>query len=375
MTMREVGEETWQRARGAGASLHERGQRAFSRTRAWMDGDGEQLAHGLGWFSLGLGLAELAAPEGLARFMGVRADDDNCALLRACGLRELANGVGILTTEEPQSLLWGRVAGDVMDLLLLGAAAASRNTRRERLALAGAAVLGVTALDVLAAQQCTSHPPAGARALGDGGASRLMGRGRAAGRGRSTAPHLRPNVHVKRAITVWQSPLEVYRFWHQLDNLPSFMSHLESIEVLDARRSHWKTKAPLGMSVEWDAEITIDEAGQRIAWRSLPGGDVEHAGEVRFVPTSDGHGTEVHVELRYRPPAGRVGAVFAKLFGEAPEQQIAADLRRFKQVLETGEVVRSDARIRRTPHPARPAPQRALPHAPVPQPWQEGETR
>jgi uncharacterized membrane protein len=108
------------------------------------------------------------------------------------------------------------------------------------------------------------------------------------------------------------------------------------------------------MSVEWDAEITEDRANELIAWRSLPGAEVDNVGRVRFVPAPGGRGTEVHVELSYRPPAGVLGATFAKLFGEAPEQQIEGDLRRLKQVLETGEVVHSDASIHRGAHSARP---------------------
>jgi uncharacterized membrane protein len=108
------------------------------------------------------------------------------------------------------------------------------------------------------------------------------------------------------------------------------------------------------MTDEWDAEIIDDRPNELIAWRSLDGATVDNSGVVRFKPAPDGQGTEVHVELHYKPPAGKIGATIAKLFGEAPEQQVRDDLRAFKQVMEIGEIVQSDASIHRRPHSARP---------------------
>jgi uncharacterized membrane protein len=113
-------------------------------------------------------------------------------------------------------------------------------------------------------------------------------------------------------------------------------------------------RAPAGTEVEWDAELIDDQPHRLIAWRSLEGADIPNAGVVRFVPAPGNQGTEVHVELSYDPPGGRVGALFAKLFGEEPQQQVASDLRRLKQVLEAGEVIKSDSSIYRGPHPAQP---------------------
>jgi uncharacterized membrane protein len=127
------------------------------------------------------------------------------------------------------------------------------------------------------------------------------------------------------------------------------MEHVESVRTSGNGRSHWVATAPAGTKVEWDAEITDDVAGQLIAWRSLPGSGVDNAGRVRFAPAPRGQGTEVHVELDYEPPAGAVGAFVAKLFGEEPNQQLADDLRRFKQIVETGEIARSDG----SPHGTR----------------------
>jgi uncharacterized membrane protein len=165
-------------------------------------------------------------------------------------------------------------------------------------------------------------------------------------------------IDVRRTITIAKSPEELYRFWRRLENLPQFMSHLASVHQIDERRSHWKAKAPAGTHVEWDAEIVEDQPNRMIAWCSLEGSQIDNVGRVRFVPAPAGLGTEVHVELSYRPPGGSVGRAIAMLFGEEPSQQIMGDLRRLKQVMETGEVLHSDASIHALPHPAEPPAQR-----------------
>jgi uncharacterized membrane protein len=161
--------------------------------------------------------------------------------------------------------------------------------------------------------------------------------------GISTAPShtksaIHAGVHLERSITVDRPAAELYHFWRNFENLPRFMHHLESVRVLDNRRSHWVANAPAGRVVEWDAEIINERENELIAWHSLEGADVDHAGSVRFRPAPQGRGTEIRVSLQYYPPAGKVGATLAKLLGEAPEQQIHDDLRRFKQIMETGEV-------------------------------------
>ncbi|HYC31071.1 MAG TPA: SRPBCC family protein, partial [Gemmatimonadales bacterium] len=112
--------------------------------------------------------------------------------------------------------------------------------------------------------------------------------------------------------------------------------HLESVRVMDERRSHWVAKGPAGSRIEWDAEIHNELPNELIAWRSLPGAEVDHAGSVHFEPSAAG-GTEVRVILRYDPPGGKAGAAVARLFGEEPSQQVAEDLRRFKQVMEAAD--------------------------------------
>jgi uncharacterized membrane protein len=121
------------------------------------------------------------------------------------------------------------------------------------------------------------------------------------------------------------------------------MSHVQSIQVTDDRHSHWKVNAPAGTSVEWDAEIIDDQPNARIAWQSLPGALTPNAGSVRFGRSTGDRGTRVIVELQYDPPLGKIGATVAKLLGEEPEKQVYDELRSFKQVMEIGEVTRSDA--------------------------------
>ena len=278
--------------------------------------DEEQLARGLGWFSLGLGLAELLAPRAVGRVAGVRG---NTGLIRLFGLREIASGIAIFTQgKRPAGAMWSRVVGDALDLACLGAAFASPNSNKGRVAFATANVLTVTALDVLCAQQLSAD-----------------------GNGAKTE---RGNIPVNKSIVINASAEEVYQFWRDFENLPRFMRYLESVKVTGEGRSHWVAKAP-GGSVEWDAEVTEDRPNQSISWRSLEGSEVETTGTVRFEPAVGGRGTVVHVQLDYNPPGGAIGALFAKLFGEDPGGQMQIDLRRLKQVIELGEIVVSDGTL------------------------------
>ena len=286
----------------------------------------EQIAIGLGWFSIGLGLAELASPGIVARLIGISESDRSRSTLRFFGLREIASGVAILAQPSDPKWLWNRVSGDMLDLAAMGAA---DKTDGGRTAMGAAAVLGVTALDLYCASQlqAQSHSSSG-----------------------DATP-----VRTTNVVTVNKPAEAVYHFWRNFQNLPRFMKHLEAVQVKDETHSHWIARAPFGRVVEWDAEIVADEPNRRIAWRSLPGADVDNQGEVRFEEGTAGRGTIVRVEVAYNPPAGAVGAMAAKLTGEEPGQQIYDDLRRFKQILETGEVIHSDASIHESMHPAQPA--------------------
>ena len=294
--------------------------------------DGERLAKALGVFSVGLGLAQILAPQGMARAIGIDDNDDNRRTMRALGLREIATGVGLLTRERPATFAWGRVTGDAMDLALLGRAMTSGRNDNRRLATAAAAVVGVTVLDIVAGQRLSR--------VDEGEAVEARPRER--------------GIRVRKAITINRGPEEVYGFWRDLENLPRFMAHLESVRELDQRRSYWKVRAPLGRTVEWTAEIVEDRPNELLSWRSVEDSQVPNSGTVRFVRAPGGRGTEVHLELSYDPPVGALGTTIARLMGREPSQQVDGDLRRLKQVLETGEVVHSDASIHRGPHPARP---------------------
>ena len=145
-------------------------------------------------------------------------------------------------------------------------------------------------------------------------------------------------VKVEKSVTVNRSPEELYRFWRNFEHLPQFMDHLQSVRVIDDRHSHWVAKAPARTSVEWDAEIVDERPNEFIAWRSTGNPDVENAGSVHFKFAPGGRGAEVKVTLEYSPPGGLIGMGIAKVFGEEPSQQVDGDLRRFKNLMEAGEV-------------------------------------
>lgn len=270
-----------------------------------------RLAKGLGWFSIGLGLAELLAPRAIANISGV--SNKHTGLIRLYGLRELGAGITIFAQKKPTEGVWSRVVGDALDLTSLGIAATNPEAKLGRVAFATANVLAVTALDVMCAMQLSKGSNHG--------------------------------IHAKGRCVVNLPPEEVYSFWRNFENLPRFMRHLEAVHDLGEGRSHWKAKGPAGMDVEWDATIIADVPNEVITWRSLEGSDVDNAGAVRFERAPGGRGTIVKVNFEYNPIGGAIGAAVAKLFGEEPEQQMDDDLRRFKQVLEVGEVVVSDATL------------------------------
>lgn len=152
----------------------------------------------------------------------------------------------------------------------------------------------------------------------------------------ATAVPAQYGYKIERSVVVDRSPADLYGFWRRFENLPKIMRHLKSVETSDEQRSHWKAKGALGKDVEWDAEIINERDNEMIAWRSLPGGDIETAGSVRFEPLEMGHGTKVTVSMKYNPPAGKIGARVASLAGEGLEAKLADDLESFKQVMETG---------------------------------------
>jgi uncharacterized membrane protein len=271
----------------------------------------DRAGRGLGWTSLALGLPALLAPEAFSRAIGLSGRGDDRTAARAVGAQELLVGAGLLTGRATRPLLWSRVAGDVVHLSMLRKAMAGGGGDG-RTRAATAAVAGIGAVDLLAALR---HARTGSA---------------------SPAP-----MELTATATVNKRPQEVYDFWRGLERLPRFMHHLESVEWLDERTTRWKAAAPVG-KVGWDAELVDDVRGERISWRSLPGATVPNEGSVDLRPAPGGKGTEVRVHLSYAVPGGRAGRAVARMLGEEPHQQVEDDLRRFKQVMETGEVVRSD---------------------------------
>jgi uncharacterized membrane protein len=156
--------------------------------------------------------------------------------------------------------------------------------------------------------------------------------------GERTAVEAGRGVKVEKSVIINRSPQDLYNFWRDLSRLPQIMSNLEEVRELDGRRSHWKAKLALGAGVEWDAEIINDRPNEVIAWRSLPGSEIDTAGSVHFVPAGTGRGTEVRVVLKFDPPGGKFGAKLAEWIGADPEQEIHQDLLRFKRTMESGAV-------------------------------------
>lgn len=149
-------------------------------------------------------------------------------------------------------------------------------------------------------------------------------------------------MNLTATTTVRKPPQEVYAYWRKLEHFPDFMAHVNEISVTSDTRSHWNVVGPNNTEIEWDAEITQDEPGETLAWQSVGDADVKNEGSVRFLAAPGDQGTEVFVSLSYDMPGGKAGELAARLMGEDPHQQLDDDLRRFKQVMETGEIVRSD---------------------------------
>lgn len=294
----------------------------------------------LGWFSIGLGLAEVFAPEAVARFIGVD-EEEHTTLFRAYGVREIAAGLGILLRPKPTYWMWNRVIGDAIDLGTLRRAMGNRKNDKGKLTMAALAVGGVAALDIASSIRLTSEasPAAGH----DAGSFTV-----------ETADN--DNAVLAATITVNKPVTEVYGFWKDPRNYASFIDHIESVNPETGGRSRWKVKAPAGLTVEWDAEVVADNPNEMIRWRSTPESKVSNTGTVTFKTAPGNRGTIVKLQVEYKPKAGLIGSQAAKIFSVISKTQLSNDLRRFKQLIEIGEIVRSDATAGPgTPHPAQPS--------------------
>ena len=310
----------------APASRSSNGHRAPS-----SDTEMERLARALGWFSLGLGLAQIAAPSKVAQLIGVDDDDATITMMRVVGAREIASGIGILTQPKPTPWLWARVGGDAMDLTLLKSAMESPRANRNRVATATTAVLGIAAVDALCGTRLTAEPDAPNQSAIQSSA-----------------------VHATSAVTV-NAPIDmVYGYWEGFQNLPRFMSDFASVQVSGNRQSRWSLTAPAGISVDWEVEITETTPNEQIAWRTSEGSHLEASGFVRFRTAPANRGTEVLFDARFDPPGGELGRKVAGFFADALGTKIGNDLRRFKQLVELGEIVHSDDSLISGPNPAQP---------------------
>ena len=264
----------------------------------------EDFAWGLGWWSLGLGLAQVLAPRTMSRLTGVPLPR---ALTMLCGVRAIACGVGILTQERPDPWMRVRVAGDAFDLAVVATGALLPGTRRGRVGIAGAAIAAVAAADLY----CTR---------------RLRERGARA------APR-----HVMLSVDVERPPSAVYRFWRNFSNLPRVMPHLRSVQVLDDSQSHWIAKGPGGTRIEWDTEIIDDQPGERLAWRSVEGAALYSAGSVELQPVG-ANGTRMRIELLCDSPSDSLGLAIVRLFGRDPQFGVRLDLQALQRLVQRGEI-------------------------------------
>ncbi len=271
------------------------------------------FARALGVFSIGLGAAECTAARRLSDTIGI---ETHPGLVRFLGIREIANGVGILAAPRRPQLLWSRVGGDAIDLTLMGIAFGSPRTRRLRLLTAIGAVAGVTALDVLCA--------------------RLMSRKR--------YRHVesrwltgRRGVRLQKSISINRSPDDLYRFCREFSNLPKILDNVESITEPIAGEYEWHVSGPRSKHFKWMTKIIEDRPNQLISWRTLHPASIENSGSIRFVAGQDGRGTIVRVELLHRPTKQGINSAI-RMLSPRIEFRLSEALRRLKAFMETGEI-------------------------------------
>ncbi len=285
----------------------------------------ERVARGLAWFSIGLGAAEVFAPKQMARLIGVRDNDRRRKILRTFGAREVAAGTAILAQSGTGRMVgvWSRVGGDLMDISTLGKAYSTRGANRKRLSIATAAVLGVTALDVICGLQLSASQN------GD------------------------RTMRVRRTIIIGRAPGEVYPFWRDANNWARIMDFGE-VQNLGNGQMRWTVRIPGLREVSWDTRITSDIPESMITWRSMEDAEIDMMTTLRFEPAPGDRGTMVSMEVQFVPPGGALGAAIAKMLTRIPKEATEICLQRAKQLIETGEIARSDASIFMGPHAAQP---------------------
>jgi uncharacterized membrane protein len=196
----------------------------------------------------------------------------------------------------------------------------------QRALIGAATVIAVSGIALLVGRKLSEGP--NAEPISDAPPSTFRGK---AGR----------DAPIERTVTIDRPARELYDFWRDFTNLPHFMDNIETIERLDDKRSRWVIKAPAGTHVEFVSRVTEDSPGRVIGWESEEGADVRNSGRVEFLDAPPGRGTWVRATISYDPPAGAVGKLVAKVLQREPNVQARRDLRRFKQLMETGEVTNS----------------------------------
>jgi uncharacterized membrane protein len=264
------------------------------------------MARGLGWFSIALGAAEIVMPRVLSRIIGVRPRP---RAMRMMGVREVAAGIGILASRQPGPWLWARAGGDLMDMAALAGADSCPSSGRRIAAMA--AVAGVTVADALCASKLS---PAA--------------------------------THFTASVIVNRSPEECYAYWCDIAKFPQFMRGVKAVQVNGDGRSHWVARGPAGQELEWDAEVTENIPNESIAWRSLDESDsanyLPNSGRVRFEAVPGGRGTIVRLLMHYGAPFNACNPLGSMMPGVDPAQMVRRDLRRFKQIIEAGEIATTE---------------------------------
>lgn len=229
--------------------------------------------------------------------------------------------------------------GERVFSVVAGGALALAGARRRDLAGLGLALVGAALVRRGATGHCDVYQQLGV-STADG---RSVPR-RAPGEivSRAATVDARRAIKVERSVTVARPADELYALWRDFERLPRFMRHLVDVRNEDATHSHWVARLDGGKTVEWDSEIVNDIPGQLIAWKTVGDPDVAHAGSVHFTAAPGDRGTIVRVVLDYEPPAAGMIASIARLFGHAPSQLVAEELRRFKRLAETGDVITTD---------------------------------
>lgn len=249
----------------------------------------------IGWISIGFGIAKVIWPRKVSRYTGAS---------RARGLRDIAIGAAILNSQSPGRWMKARVASDAADLASLGKSWSSANGNKAALTVATASAAAIAATNYYYARQYRTVPDTS-------------------------------RVAIDAVMAVNRSPQECYEFWRKLENHPRFMPHMQSVETTGERTSHWKMKAPASKPLEWDSDLTEDTPGESLQWKST-GGDLENSGSVRFEPRRSGPGTIVRLQMEFDPPAP--GASIPGLVKYFSERKVKEDLRRFKNLMEAGEI-------------------------------------